>query len=105
MASGRFDKRAPCPTLQIEPCMSDAPQDRKEAVDAPERPRNPWVSWLVWLVLAPMLYVLSIGPVCWLVENRYIPPQATNVYPVQYLPESLFDLLRLYLALWVEPAT
>gem|GEM_PF-3258005 len=53
--------------------MSDTESARNDEGDAPAGPRNPWVSWVVRLVLAPVLYVLSGGPVSWLIRKHYLP--------------------------------
>lgn len=83
--------------------MSDAQPDRKEAGDAPEAPRNLWTSWLMWLVLAPVLYVLSIGPANWLGQNGCLPAWAFTIYtPLDYLPPSITTIINLYMDLWVR---
>lgn len=82
--------------------MSDTPPDRKEAGDAPAGPRNPWVGWLVWVILVPLLYVLSFGPVCWLVEKGYLPREAYSIHaPLSYLPDAVTSRIELYLDWWV----
>lgn len=78
--------------------MRDTPPDQKEADDAPAGPRNPWVGWLVWAVLALVLYVLSTGPVWWLVRNGYLWKDVMLIYEpmnyvmVNYLGEDLMGL-------------
>ena len=81
--------------------MSDTPPDRKEADDAPEGPRNPWVGWLTWLLLTPVLYVLSAGPVVWLVERDYLPEWPIMIYtPLGYLPHSATEAITRYAKWW-----
>ena len=66
--------------------MSDTPPDRKEEGDAPEAPKNPHRRLIAWLVIAPVVYVLSLAPVCWLVERHYLPEQVYYLYyPLKYL--------------------
>ncbi|KAF0174240.1 MAG: hypothetical protein FD161_3633 [Limisphaerales bacterium] len=81
--------------------MSDTPPDQKEAGEAPEGPKNPWVSWLVWAILMPVLYVLSTGPVCWLVERHHLPEAAMFIYlPLDPLPENIQELIIRYMDWW-----
>ena len=81
--------------------MNDTPPYRDDASAAPEDGRNPWVSRLAWLVLAPVLYVLSVGPVVCLVEKGYLPEQVMFIYALfDYLPEALQSLLSQYLKWW-----
>ena len=81
--------------------MSDNPPDRKEPGDAPEGPKSPWVSWLVWAILVPGLYVLSIGPVWWLVLKTYLPEEVGYIYfPLGLLPESLKEGIVRYVEWW-----
>ena len=81
--------------------MSDTPPDRDEASAAPEGPRNPWVGWLVWAILVPVLYVLSAGPVQWLVLKEYIPGETAVIYlPLVCLPDSIGELIQRYLQWW-----
>ena len=83
--------------------MSDTPPDRKEAGDAPAAPRNPWVGWLMWLILTPVLYVLSCGPVVWLIEKHYIPQASSRIYDLlRYLPDSVHALVIRYAEWWVS---
>jgi hypothetical protein len=40
------------------------------AIDRDEHPRSPWLMiGLIGLFLAPPLYLLSMGPVAWLMDN------------------------------------
>ena len=81
--------------------MNDSPPDRDEASAAPEGGRNPWVRWLVWLILAPVLYVLSIGPVQWLILKEYVPEEVAYIYlPLLALPASLHGAIARYLEWW-----
>ena len=81
--------------------MSDTPPDQKEAGDAPAGPRNPWVGWIVWAILVPVLYVLSVGPVQWLVLKEYLPGEAAYIYlPLQYLPDSAVEAIKRYVVWW-----
>ena len=85
-----------------EACMSDTPPDRDEASAAPEAPRNPWVGWLVWAILVPVLYVMSSGPVFWLVEKHHLPEQAVAIYiPLLGLSGEPDRLLQSYWNWWV----
>ena len=82
--------------------MSDPKSERKEEADAPAGPRNPWVGWLVWAILAPVLYVLSVGPAYWLCQKGYVGWDAGVVVylPLSYFPEHSQDLLRQYMEWW-----
>ena len=83
--------------------MSAAPTDRDEKDDAPEPSSNPWVTWMVWLVVAPLLYVLSSGPMCWLVKNNHLPPKALLIYhPIDYLPSDIRHLCLRYGDWWTN---
>jgi hypothetical protein len=83
--------------------MSDTPPDRKEPDDAPAAPRNPWVGWLVWAVLAPVLYVLSIGPAAWLSKRSPLPEFVVSIYsPLKHLPDYLLDPIKRYIEWWVS---
>ena len=83
--------------------MSAAPTDRDEKDDAPEPSRNPWVTWMVWLVVAPLLYVLSIGPMVWLVEKHHLPEEAFVIYqPLVYLPIDMRRLIGGYAEWWAK---
>jgi hypothetical protein len=82
--------------------MSDTAPNQKEAGDAPEGTRNSRVGWLVWAVLLPVLsYVLSVGPVVWLVDRGYLPARVMFAYELfDYLPYSLQSLISQYLRWW-----
>lgn len=81
--------------------MSDAQPDREKTSAAEEASRSPWVSWIVWLILAPGMYLLSVGPVVWLVSKGYLSESVGAVYaPVSYLPESFVELWSRYAAWW-----
>lgn len=82
--------------------MSDTPPDRKETGDVPEGPKNPWVRWFVWVILVPVLYVLSFGPVVWVVNRGYLPREAVVIYtPLSYLPDAIWSPIERYLDWWV----
>lgn len=82
--------------------MSDTPPERKEADDAPAVPKNPWVVWLVWVVLAPVLYVLSAGPVARLIQMDFIPDAVWLAYePLHHLPNCVQDPIKTYVVWWV----
>jgi hypothetical protein len=55
-------------------------------------------------VVASLLYVLSIGPVIWLMNREYLPREAAFAYvPIFYLCELLpvlKTLLQLYVDWW-----
>ncbi len=81
--------------------MSDTPPDRKEEGDAPDGPRNPYVRLIAWMFLAPVLYVLSSGPVWWLLEHKYLPEAAGCVLvPLFYLPEGPLRIVLDYMGWW-----
>ena len=82
--------------------MGGAPNDRDEKDDAPEPSRNPWVTWMVWLVLAPLLYVLSIGPMAFLANKHLTTEWLMNIYlPLMLLPEPLARPLDHYVQWWL----
>lgn len=82
--------------------MSDAPPDQQEAGDAPGGPKNPWVGWVTWSILAPVMYVLSSGPVVWLVEKGYIAREWVTIYwPLLYLGDDVWHMVERYAAMWV----
>lgn len=90
------------PYAARKPRMSDTPPDRKEADDALAAPRNPWVSWPVWVVLTPVLYVLSTGPVWWLVAKGILPAEVIQFYaPLTYCGSSFNDLIMRYAGWWL----
>lgn len=81
--------------------MKDAPTDRDGEGDALAGPKNPWVSWLVWAILALGLYVLSSGPVQWLVLKEYCPAEVAYIYlPLQFLPDSAAEAVKHYIGWW-----
>jgi len=81
--------------------MSDTPPDQKEAGDAPEGSGKHYVTYLVLAVLVAVLYVASIGPVCWLVEKHYLPEEVTAIYaPHVYLSEEHQRLLGKHVDWW-----
>lgn len=81
--------------------MKDAPTGSEGEGDAPAGPRNPWVSWLMWALLTPVAYVLSCGPVAWLVEHHYLSEGAMFIYqPLDLLEGEPMHLLRAYVDWW-----
>lgn len=60
------------------------------------------------LAILPMLYVLSIGPVCWMVNNDLIDqswmPAIENAYgPLDWTAHKIpggHDALSMYMSLW-----
>jgi len=81
--------------------MSDAQPDREQEGDAPAGPRNPWVGWIAWAVLAPVLYVLSVGPTWWLHRKGFLPEQFGMVYlPLGCLPDPVQKWLHDYYVWW-----
>jgi hypothetical protein len=84
--------------------MSDTPPDQKEAGDKPAGPRSAWVSCFMILLLLPVLYVLSIGPVYWLVDMDYISSNVYVIYrPLHYLPDTITYPIDYYLN-WLTPS-
>ena len=89
------------PYAARKPRMSDTPPDRDEPSAAPETPRNPWVGYLVWATLLLVLYVLSCGPVYWLIGNHYLPEEVAVIYrPFNHLGDDLKHLIRHYADWW-----
>jgi hypothetical protein len=83
--------------------LSNPPPDREEASDAKDALRTSWVNWLVGLVVAPVLYVLSIGPANWLGQYGYLPGWALSIYaPLDYLPPSVTTIIDVYMDMWVQ---
>ena len=83
--------------------MGGAPNDRDEKDDAPEPSRNPWVTWMVWLVVATVLYLLSTGPMHWLVKNHYLTEKEMVIYqPLNYLPSNFKPLFDTYYDWWLN---
>lgn len=65
------------------------------------------MGWLLGLAAAMMLYVLSIGPVSWAVDRRWIPESWHGVLRTIYAPVTwayestpLHGPLEVYLRLW-----
>jgi len=82
--------------------MSDAQPDREKEGDAPAGPRNPWVGWIAWVVLAPVLYVLSVGPVYWLAFKGYLPQEVLSIYaPLECLSGDLESQFKAYIRWWI----
>lgn len=82
--------------------MNETSSDRKEAGGALAGPRNPWMTWLVWAILAPVLYVLSIGPVVWLTSRGYFQGIFAYLYaPLSLLPHDIRELIARYIEWWV----
>ncbi len=83
--------------------MSGSTPDRKEETDAPDSARNPWVTWLGWLFLFPVLYVLSTGPVTWLVEKHHLPEETMVIYtPLRHLPSDILLPIVRYAEWWAK---
>lgn len=81
--------------------MSDTLPDRKEEAGAPDGQRNPWVGYLGVAVLSLALYVLSVGPVQWLVFNDYVPAEVAYIHlPLDFLPHGLKVMLVDYVSCW-----
>ena len=70
------------------------------------RPRSSLAVWLVvGVVLLPALYVLSVGPVWWLMAHDYLRLGSDFVYwPLYAIMEAcppIRHLLNWYISLWV----
>ena len=50
--------------------MSHNPSERDADSPAPGGAGNAFVRFLAWAMLAPVLYVLSIGPAWWMVRHN-----------------------------------
>lgn len=55
----------------------------------PKKRRSDWTVWLVVGIAMPFLYALSVGPVAWLGEMRFLPPPIENAIVVFYGPLEL----------------
>ncbi len=72
------------------------------------KPNSGGLIAVVLLVTAPLLYVLSVGPVEWLIENEYF--ENDGVVAAFYMPLSvaceacspLKRVLLLYCRLWID---
>ncbi len=78
--------------------MSDADNDKWQA--------GPLAGCLtVALLIAPPLYVLSVGPACWLGNNGYLPDELKYFYlPLALLAENcppIKTALQWYIDLWL----
>ena len=82
--------------------MSHNPSERDADSPAPGGAGNPFVRYSVWAMSALGQYVLSIGPVWWLVNHRYLSAEAFKFiyYPIWFLPRGLIDMLESYARLW-----
>lgn len=69
-------------------------------------PKKRGAGWAVWVavgcVVLPVLYVLSLGPACWLTEKRVIPFAATKaayrplVRAIRSMPQEARDMAQWY---------
>lgn len=80
--------------------LSDSQDDSPE----PRGPTNLWVRFLMWAVVAPLLYVLSTGPMYWLAARGYLPGELVLIlyFPLFWFFGADFtDLMVRYVHWWV----
>jgi hypothetical protein len=74
----------------------------------PKQPRSRLGGWPVVaaVLLLPVAYVLSTGPVCWLIQRNYLPNHADFVYwPLNALANfcpPIGRVLHWYISLWLD---
>ncbi len=57
---------------------------------------------IAWAILSLVLYVLSFGPVHWLVQRANLSRDIIRIgyYPLEFLDDDLYDLVLLYADWW-----
>jgi hypothetical protein len=75
--------------------------------DDPKRPCSSLAVWLASAIVLLVAYVLSAGPVKWLLVHGYLPAETNYLYhPIGTLANhcnTFEQTLHWYLALWAVP--
>ena len=74
----------------------------------PKKRRNDWMVWVAVGIAIPILYVLSVGPACWVCVHTGTQFSSPPIFywPIGVAYNSFgpfHDFMRWYLCLWVDP--